>query len=255
MPGLLESCRTLFGTDDLYKVLGIKKKASETEVKRGYHKVSLKVHPDRVTDADKENATQKFQTLGKVYSILSDKEKRAVYDESGEVDEENDIPQDRDWYDYWRILFRKISPEDIKDFEKDYKGSKEEKEDLKEAYLQSEGDMDEIMDSVMCATVDDEVRFTKILKDLIKKKEIPDYPAFTKESKAKKTARKRRGDTEAAEAEEMAREQGLGSGANDLEALIQKRQQSREQQVNSFFADLEAKYAQPKKAKSKKGKK
>lgn len=71
-------------------------------------------------------------------------------------------------------------------------GSKEETEDLKEAYLQSEGDMDEIMDSIMCATVDDEVRFTKILKDLIKKKEIPDYPAFTKESKTKKTARKRR---------------------------------------------------------------
>lgn len=60
---------------------------------------------------------------------------------------------------------------------------------------------------------------------------------------------------EATEAEEMAKEQGLGSGANDLQALIQKRQQSREQQANSFFADLEAKYAQPKKSKSKKGKK
>jgi hypothetical protein len=52
-------------------------------VKKAYYKQSLKVHPDRVTDDEKENATEKFQTLGKVYSILSDKEKRKIYDETG----------------------------------------------------------------------------------------------------------------------------------------------------------------------------
>lgn len=41
------------------------------------------MHPDRVKDEEKEIATQKFQTLGKVYSILSDKERRALYDETG----------------------------------------------------------------------------------------------------------------------------------------------------------------------------
>jgi len=53
------------------------------KVKKGYHKVSLKVHPDRVAEEDKEASTVKFQILGKVYCILSDKEKRAVYDETG----------------------------------------------------------------------------------------------------------------------------------------------------------------------------
>lgn len=52
-------------------------------VKRAYRKASLQCHPDRVSSSEKENATRKFQVLGKVYSILSDKEKRAVYDESG----------------------------------------------------------------------------------------------------------------------------------------------------------------------------
>lgn len=52
-------------------------------MKRGYHKLSLAVHPDRVAEEDKETATEKFQVLGKVYSILSDKDKRAIYDESG----------------------------------------------------------------------------------------------------------------------------------------------------------------------------
>lgn len=45
--------------------------------------MSLKVHPDRVGPEEKEEATVKFQTIGKVYCILSDKEKRAVYDETG----------------------------------------------------------------------------------------------------------------------------------------------------------------------------
>ena len=45
--------------------------------------MSLKVHPDRVSESEKEEATLKFQTLGKLYSILSDKDKKAIYDESG----------------------------------------------------------------------------------------------------------------------------------------------------------------------------
>ena len=52
-------------------------------VKRAYRRLSLKVHPDRVGKKEKKSATCKFQILGKVYSILSDKEKRAVYDETG----------------------------------------------------------------------------------------------------------------------------------------------------------------------------
>lgn len=52
-------------------------------MKKGYHKVSLRVHPDRVSPKEKEEATKKFQALGRVYSILSDENKRGVYDETG----------------------------------------------------------------------------------------------------------------------------------------------------------------------------
>ena len=52
-------------------------------VKRAYHRVSLKVHPDRVEEEEKEESTKKFQALGKVYSVLSDPEKRKIYDETG----------------------------------------------------------------------------------------------------------------------------------------------------------------------------
>ena len=58
---------------------------------------------------------------------------------------------------------------------------------------------------------------------------------------------------EAVEAEQMKTELGLGGEDDSLRALIQSRQQARGQQMDSFFANLEAKYAQPKK-KGKKGK-
>ena len=41
----------------------------------------------------------------------------------GEVDEENNLQEDKDWYQYWRLLFAKISVSDIKEFEKKYKGT------------------------------------------------------------------------------------------------------------------------------------
>lgn len=72
------------------------------------------------------------------------------------------------------------------------KDSSEELGDLKSAYIENEGNMDDIIDTVLCATIDDEPRFTKTLKGLIKKKEIPDFPAFSKEGKSKKNARKRK---------------------------------------------------------------
>ena len=63
-----------------------------------------------------------------------------MYDEEGTVDEDDDIlTQDRDWGEYWRLLFRKVTVDDIKEFEKKYKGSEDEMEDLKQAYMESEG--------------------------------------------------------------------------------------------------------------------
>lgn len=256
MPGLLDICQDLFGSNDLYEILGVKKESTAKEVKKGYHKVSLRVHPDRVSPEEKEEATKKFQALGRVYSILSDENKRGVYDETGDVDDdESDVTRDRDWSDYWRLLFKKVSVDDIKTFEKDYKDSAEELDDLKSAYLENEGNMDDIIDTVLCATIDDEPRFTKILKGLIKKKEIPDFPAFSKEGKSKKNARKRKHEAEAEEAELEAKKLGL-NGEGSLQALILKKQQSRGAAADDFFSQLEAKYSKPQKGDGKrKGKK
>lgn len=251
--GLLELCEEVFGTADLYRVLGVRREASDGEVRRGYHKVSLRVHPDRVGEDDKEDATRRFQILGKVYAVLSDKEQRALYDEQGTVDEDSDVlNQDRDWETYWRLLFKKISLEDIQAFEKTYKGSEEELADIKQAYLDFKGDMDQIMESVLCVQYTEEPRIRNIIQQAIDAGEIPSYNAFVKESKQKMNARKRRAQEEAKEAEISRKELGLDEGEDNLKALIQSRQKDRQKEMDNFLAQMEAKYCKPSKREGKK---
>jgi DnaJ family protein C protein 9 len=114
--GLLASLDALFGTTNLYEVLGVTSTAGEAEVKRGYRRRSLQLHPDRVPEKERAEATKKFQALGAAYKVLSDKDRRAVYDESGEVDEESDISLrdgDKDWDQYWRLLFQVRRPKTV----------------------------------------------------------------------------------------------------------------------------------------------
>ena len=61
--------------------------------------------------------------LLRIFLLLSSKLLRILCYSVGEVDDESDVPQDRDWSDYWRLLFKKVSVDDIKTFENDYKGT------------------------------------------------------------------------------------------------------------------------------------
>ncbi|XP_022054044.1 dnaJ homolog subfamily C member 9 [Acanthochromis polyacanthus] len=251
--GLLDRCQELFNTANLYEVLGINKDATEADIRRSYYKVSLQVHPDRAPEDPQ--ATEKFQVLGKLYAVLSDKEQRAVYDEQGVVDEESDVlSQDRCWEDYWRLLFPKITMQDIMEFEKKYKGSDEEREDVIRLYVQHQGDMDAITASALCCSQEDEPRLCSIIRAAIDGGEVTSFPAFTQESNKKKRARRKRADRERQEAEEMQKEMGLGDEEDSLVMMLKQKQKSREQNFNSFLSDLEAKYAK-KTPKGKRGKK
>ncbi|RVE54076.1 hypothetical protein evm_001199 [Chilo suppressalis] len=241
--GLLDLCEKYFKTTNLYEVLNITEKATDKEVKKAYHKLSLKVHPDRVEENAKLEATEKFKVLGSIHAILSDKNKRALYDETKSVDDDDyNVIVDRDWTNYWRLLFKKITIDDIKAYEKKYVGSEEERNDLKEAYLAGKGDMDYICDQVQFARSEHEPRIRKILNELIEKKEIPSYKIFTHEPAKKRQRRLAKENCEANEAEELKNELGLDSGANSLELMIKQKQQARAQQIDTFLDDLAAKY-------------
>ena len=66
---------------DYYEVLGLQKGASEDEIKKAYRKLAVKYHPDRNPD-DKE-AAEKFREATEAYEILSDDQKRPIYDQYG----------------------------------------------------------------------------------------------------------------------------------------------------------------------------
>lgn len=252
----LDNVEKLFGNRDLYEVLGVTKEASSVEIKKAYYKLSLKVHPDRAEESEKEASTEKFQSLVKLYGVLSDKEQRAVYDEQGVVlDDEDRIDSDKETYEYWRQRFSKITVEDIEAFAKTYRESDEEKQDLKEMYLQHKGSMEGILAGVLCCTFEDEDRFRVIIDEWIKNKEVPKFKAYTHEGKRARERRRREAEAEAAEAEESLKE--LGSTAGDetsLTALIQRRQAQRQGEMGGFLASLEAKYAGGSGSKSKKSK-
>jgi DnaJ-class molecular chaperone len=70
---------------DLYQRLGLKRGASEAEIKNAYRSLAKQLHPDR--NKDKPDAAKRFSEVTHAYDLLSDKDKRAQYDR-GEIDED-----------------------------------------------------------------------------------------------------------------------------------------------------------------------
>ncbi len=70
---------------DLYQQLGIKRGASEAEIKKAYRSLAKQLHPDR--NKDNPKAAERFAKVTQAYDLLSDKDKRARYDR-GEIDED-----------------------------------------------------------------------------------------------------------------------------------------------------------------------
>ena len=64
--------------DRYYDLLGVKKNATNDELKKAYRKKALKEHPDKGGDPEK------FKDISKAYETLSDPQKRAAYDKYGE---------------------------------------------------------------------------------------------------------------------------------------------------------------------------
>ena len=68
---------------DLYSVLGVSRSASQDEIRNTYRKLARKLHPDvNPGDADAE---RRFKEISAAYTVLSDEEKRGLYDEFGDV--------------------------------------------------------------------------------------------------------------------------------------------------------------------------
>ena len=69
--------------EDYYKLLGVKRTATKAEIKKAFKKLSLKYHPDKNKDNPKK-AKEMFIKIANAYEVLSNDEKRKIYDQYGE---------------------------------------------------------------------------------------------------------------------------------------------------------------------------
>ncbi|XP_041658453.1 dnaJ homolog subfamily B member 6a [Cheilinus undulatus] len=67
---------------DYYQVLGVRRDVSADEIKKAYRKLALRWHPDKNPE-NKEEAEKKFKELSEAYEVLSDADKRSIYDRYG----------------------------------------------------------------------------------------------------------------------------------------------------------------------------
>ncbi|KAM4623672.1 dnaJ homolog subfamily B member 2-like [Polymixia lowei] len=67
---------------EYYHILGVRRDASAEDIKKAYRKLALKWHPDKNPE-NKEEAEKKFKELSEAYEVLSDANKRSIYDRYG----------------------------------------------------------------------------------------------------------------------------------------------------------------------------
>tara|TARA_B100002003_G_C14148601_1_gene552381 strand:+ start:700 stop:1848 length:1149 start_codon:yes stop_codon:yes gene_type:complete len=87
---------------DYYEILGVNKNASDKEIKKAYRKLAMKYHPDRNKSSEAE---EKFKDISVAYGVLSDEDKRGMYDRYGHAGINGSYSQED--------IFRSINFEDI----------------------------------------------------------------------------------------------------------------------------------------------
>ena len=126
-------------------------------------------HPDKGGDEEK------FKALSCAHAILSHPEKRKVYDETGELDASCLSEEAAEWTAYFRAMFPKLTIEMIEKFSTKYKYSEEERNDILEAYKKREGNLEEIMETVILAEEDERGRIVEIINAAVRAAEVPRY--------------------------------------------------------------------------------
>lgn len=218
----------------LYEILGVERTASQQEIKKAYYKLALHLHPDK--NPGDEGAKEKFQYLQKVMSILGDEEKRALYDQTGCVDDAElagEVAQNL--REFFRSMYKKVTEADIEEFEANYRGSDSEARDLKDLYQKFKGNMNRLFCSMLCSEPKlDSHRFKDMIDEAIAAGEL-------KATKPYRQWAKQVSETEPPVNPLKRRVKSNKQSDTDLVAIISQRRTQRKEQFESMFSSILAK--------------
>lgn len=240
---------------DLYAIVGVSKAEVDAHdaawLKKAYLRRAVQLHPDK-PGGDKEQ----FQALQAAFEILSHADKRAAYDRDGWSDE-----LQHDWCQSTEA--GKVTAEELAAFERAYRGSEEEVNDVVRLYLDADAapTLARLAEAMWFGSIDDEPRFREILELQIAAGNVERRAAFfAAETPAARQRRVRRAEAEAREAEQLAQEiqekkqqkkqqrrvasSSSGGGGGDLVAMIQARNQERVRAFDAFEAKWAARAAE-----------
>ncbi|KAK9918041.1 hypothetical protein WJX75_000728 [Coccomyxa subellipsoidea] len=221
----------------LYEVLGVEKDASQEDIKKAFRKLALRLHPDK-NPGDEDSS--KFQSLQRIYAVLSDPERRKVYDQTGSLDDsEQLVGEDFDnLYNYFRNIYKEVTEDDIDGFAAGFRGSQEESEEVLQYYERFRGDMRQVFDWVMCSEEKkDAHRFRDIILAAVEEGRVKLFKPFkpwsekvAKQPRPKNPLAKKKNTSKAEGSDQQLIAQIRGAGAS---------------RMDSAFAKLEAKYCKP----------
>ncbi|XP_073132276.1 chaperone protein dnaJ 6-like isoform X2 [Henckelia pumila] len=183
-----------------------------------------------------QEAKEKFQQLQKVISILGDEEKRAVYDQTGCVDDA-DLVGDaiQNLQTFFRSMYKKISEADIEEFEANYRGSDSEKKDLLKLFKECKGNMDRLFCCMLCSDAKlDSHRFKDIIDESISAGKIESTKAYKRWAKQMSKTEPPTGP--------LRQRKKPKESSGDLYAIIAQRQNERRSKVDTMFSNLAHKY-------------
>ncbi|KAL4309549.1 hypothetical protein GQ457_01G013880 [Hibiscus cannabinus] len=219
----------------LYEILGVEKTASQPEIKKAYYKLALRLHPDK--NPGDEEAKEKFQQLQKVISILGDDEKRAVYDQTGCIDDAElagDVVENLKTF--FKAMYKKVTEADIEECQANYRGSESEKKDLIDLYKKCKGNMNKLFCSMLCSDPKlDSHRFKDLLDEAIAAGEL-------KETKAYQKWAKKVSEIKPPTSPLRRKEKSTKQSESDLFAIISQRRNERKGRFDSMFSSLVSKY-------------
>lgn len=145
---------------DLYNVLEVERDAQLQKIKANYYRLARIHHPDRVNDAEKANAMEKFSILHQAYSILSNSDMKSRYD----AGDNNVLFEKTNPNEKWMHHIRIVNSNDIECARRKYQGSYAEESDIIRELAIGKGSIRHLFNVIPFMRVEDEPRIIQMAK-------------------------------------------------------------------------------------------